>query len=794
MKEKSNFFNEIIIRRIPQIIGMYIAAVWLGVEIADWMSERFGVSDSFSSYVFVGMLTFLPSVILLAWGHGRPGKDRWAKKELVWLPMNLVLAFFVVKNVVVSEQQKGIEAVTLSSSKIAQLETLVLDSPPPNLFDEVKKPVNHQTVISYFWNNETNDKTLEWLQYGAPWLLAQDLNRTPVLSVKTPYDSTKILSGLVTKGFDKALDIPVSLAMQLANNNSAKWIILGSFKKVEDNILFTAKLIDVITGSEIETISESNQNVLTALNSISKRMSSIMHKFVPRSENIIPDLAISEHTSTNLRAIQHLISAKNNVAFRNDYNAGIEDLKAALKEDNSFAEANVLAANYYRANGDITQAVEQSKQALKLDYKVYQEKVFALKANIFGMTGEQNKAMQVLENWVKFYPSSALGLATLGKNYIYSNQLDSAEGIYQQLANIDNGEHDSLLNLGRIYRLQNNQQQALSVLHQFLDLNPEKIEAYMELADAYKQFMQLDKAKQYYQQASIIGSENYEAEVSLAFVTASEGDYVSALNQLHSLLNQTESNSQKFQIQESIKKLYMQTGQIQKASEILDSQLITGKEALNPLNYTFTIDGGKIELLILAGEYEKALNLIEKLKSDTKPPFTQIASVYALMVFEVQKDYDNYEIELTRFDDFLKTFPIPYYEQMMFAWKANLASWNQNYDEAEKNFNQAIEYSKQSFVRLQTLEIVDMITYAKAESLFRQNRLEESLSELSLILTHNPLFARANYLKAKSYMALGDINKAKEEILKAKEIWRLADENFVGLIYLNQLETELLDS
>ena len=107
MKEKSNFFSEIIIRRIPQIIGMYIAAVWVAVEIADWMSERFAVSDSFSSYVFVGLLSILPSVILLAWGHGRPGKDRWAKKEIIWLPLNLILAFFVVNNLVVPSSDEN---------------------------------------------------------------------------------------------------------------------------------------------------------------------------------------------------------------------------------------------------------------------------------------------------------------------------------------------------------------------------------------------------------------------------------------------------------------------------------------------------------------------------------------------------------------------------------------------------------------------------------------------------------------------------------------------------------------
>jgi tetratricopeptide (TPR) repeat protein len=705
-----------------------------------------------------------------------------------------VLAFFVVKHVVTPEIQDSSKYHLYDSS-----DNLVVITPEEinknvNLLDEVKKPQSHQKVISFFWQNNSNDNTLKWLQYGAPWLVSQDLKRTPVLSVKTPYDSDSILSDLVSKGFTQALDVPLSLALQIANTNSAKWMILGSFEKVGTNIVFTARIIDVITGDEIESISEKNDDLLTSLNGISKRLGSILHEYVPKSKNVIPDMAIQEHTSKNINAIKHLISAKNEVAFNNNYQAGIKNLDNALDEDGKFAEANLLAASYYRAIGDIPQAIEQSKNALMLDYKVYQESVYALKANLFGMTGKASKAMQVLENWVAAFPESAIGLTTLGRNYLVLNKLENAKDVYEKLAVINSNQDDSLLNLGRINRLQDNQEEALKVLQQYLDNNPEKADAYLELADAYKQFMLLDKAKEMYEKASIIGSKNFEAEIGLAFVTAYEGNYVLALDQLHSLLILSENNTQKFKIQESIKKLYVQTGQIQKAFEIHDLQVESGKEMLSPLHYSFTIDGGEIELLILSGEFNKALSHVEKLKSKTKPPFHQIASAFYLMVYEAMETPKNYEKELLDFDGFLKSFPIPYYEQMMFYWKGKLAVWNQEFELADENYNQALEFSKKSFIRLQTLEIVDMISYAKAESFYQQNRMDEAFAELDLILTHNPLFARAHYLKAKCALSQRDVSAAKAEINLAKEIWKLADTNFIGLIDLNQLESEIQES
>jgi tetratricopeptide (TPR) repeat protein len=486
-----------------------------------------------------------------------------------------------------------------------------------------------------------------------------------------------------------------------------------------------------------------------------------------------------------------LISAKNDVAFNNDYQAGIVNLDKALEEDGKFAEANLLAASYYRAVGDIPQAIEQSKQALMLDYKVYQESVYLLKANLFGMTGKESKAMQVLENWVTAFPESAVGLTTLGRNYLVLNKLENAKNVYEKLADIDSNQDDSLLNLGRINRLQDNQQEALEVLQQYLDNNLEKADAYLELADAYKQFMMLDKAKEMYEKASIIGSKDFEAEIGLAYVSAFEGDYLDAIDQLQNLLFQSTSQMQKFNIQKSIKNLYVQTGQIEKAFEIHYEQQTSAKEVLNPLSYTFTMNSGEIELLVLSGDYEQALNFVEKLKSETKPPFNNLASAFYLTVYEAMENREMYEKKLIEFESFLEEFPMSYYEQIIYVWKGKLASWNHEFDLAEKHFNQVLEFSKKSFVRLETLEVVDMISYAKAESLFKQNRFEETLQELDIILKHNPIFAEAHYLKAKCYQVIGDLVKLKNEIQKAKEIWEFADDNFTGLIKLKQLESEL---
>src|SRR5690554_6811278 len=87
--------NAIIKRRLPQILGVYIAGLWLCVEIADWMSERFDILPNFSTYVFIVLLCMVPAVLVIAWGHGQPGKDEWTWGQSLIVTVNLVLALIL---------------------------------------------------------------------------------------------------------------------------------------------------------------------------------------------------------------------------------------------------------------------------------------------------------------------------------------------------------------------------------------------------------------------------------------------------------------------------------------------------------------------------------------------------------------------------------------------------------------------------------------------------------------------------------------------------------------------------
>ena len=176
MSEEKNLFTQLIERRIPQILGVYVAAVWLAVEVSEWMTERFDAPDQTSSYVFVVMIAFLPLVALLAWGHGRPGKDKWTQKQIMFIPFNIAIAWFAVNTFIKPEvQDSGMENAEVQSTEILSL----ADVQTGELVEyEVAKTGLSQKVSGFFWENSTGDESLEWLSYGAMWMVSKDLMRT----------------------------------------------------------------------------------------------------------------------------------------------------------------------------------------------------------------------------------------------------------------------------------------------------------------------------------------------------------------------------------------------------------------------------------------------------------------------------------------------------------------------------------------------------------------------------------------------------------------------------------------
>ena len=87
---KESFINKLIQRRIPQILGSYLVAATSLVLFIEYLVEKYQFPTHFPTLALFGIIGILPSVVILAYFHGAPGKDNWTKVEKIGIPVNIL--------------------------------------------------------------------------------------------------------------------------------------------------------------------------------------------------------------------------------------------------------------------------------------------------------------------------------------------------------------------------------------------------------------------------------------------------------------------------------------------------------------------------------------------------------------------------------------------------------------------------------------------------------------------------------------------------------------------------------
>ncbi|MFC1661315.1 tetratricopeptide repeat protein [Gemmatimonadota bacterium] len=89
------FLKELLRRRLPQLVGLYLAAGWGLLEFTDWATNRFDLPSSLADTVVLTWLVLLPPVALLAWRWGAPGATPFFREANAAAPRSVAVLPFV---------------------------------------------------------------------------------------------------------------------------------------------------------------------------------------------------------------------------------------------------------------------------------------------------------------------------------------------------------------------------------------------------------------------------------------------------------------------------------------------------------------------------------------------------------------------------------------------------------------------------------------------------------------------------------------------------------------------------
>jgi len=116
-----SFVQELLKRRVPQIVGAYLAIGWGVMEFLDWLTGRHGFPPYLSDLGLVAWACLIPTVVMLAYFHGERGTQRVRLAEKIGVPVNVAVAALVLTLIFWGKDQTRESEPPLDPTRIAVL-------------------------------------------------------------------------------------------------------------------------------------------------------------------------------------------------------------------------------------------------------------------------------------------------------------------------------------------------------------------------------------------------------------------------------------------------------------------------------------------------------------------------------------------------------------------------------------------------------------------------------------------------------------------------------------------------
>ncbi|MGB5291444.1 MAG: tetratricopeptide repeat protein [Lysobacterales bacterium] len=683
----ADLITELRDRRILPAVGVYVAGVWVAIEILDRLVERYMLSPYLSDIVFWGLYSLIPAVMLIAWTHGRPGKDKTTRLEKVGVPINLIatigllITFFGDKDFDLTATQITV------NNELGQQETHYI---PSETF--------RSRMAVFFWTNESGNPELDWLQYGITELLVRDLQQDAFVLARSPWNNNGdgFYSRMRRGGFNDGLNVPLTLMRKIANEANHQYFIDGSLNKANDEYVLTARIWDTQTLNQVAKIEERGRDIYTATDRLSKDIREALD--VPESsKRIAEDLPLTETYGESEDALKAYIYGLNARLFNNDFDASSKYFDEATSIDPSFVLGWFLKATNKIDSGDLPGAQEALTKAQELDYRLPSRDRAQLKAMLYRLAGENEKLMSFLRLQAKIR-DDASSHNRLAMMLMFSGQLEEAKK--ESLIAL---ERDALnvgiyLQLSRLERATGNMEAAIDYARKYQEQKPEDIEANIQLGDLLRDSGKLNAAEEQYKQAQVLQNAPVRPALKLAIIASRKGDIPAARQYLSEAEGFAQTPMQKSQVSEGNALLEFRLGKVREAIRLTFEQEQYMLQSQGLLDVTLSIYVPLIEYYVLLGDFKAAHAALDTATGILTPPADKFMAFSAAVIHARENDIMAAEAALELAREVMEQFQLAYLGAQVELVEAIISEAKGDYAAVADHSSKTIEQLKETAV------------------------------------------------------------------------------------------------
>jgi tetratricopeptide (TPR) repeat protein len=776
----TDFVVEVRDRRVLPAVGVYVAGVWVLIEILDRLVERYLLSPYLTDVVFWGLYSLIPAVMMIAWTHGRPGKDRVSRLEKVGVPINIIVTLGLLFTVFGDKDLSLAATEVTFNNELGQQETHFITSES-----------FRRRMAVFFWKNESGNPDLDWLQYGVTELLVQDLQQDPFVLASSPWNNfaNGFYSRMRQAGFHDGLNVPRSLMRKIADRANRQYFVEGALGQQGSDLVVTARIWDTNTLAEVAEITEAGPDIYTLMDRISKQVRRALD--VPESSGrIAEDLPLVETYGNSEDALKAYISGLNARLFENDFTASNRFFDEAIQIDPNFVLAWLAKSINAIESGNLAGAQEALAKAQALDYRLPSRDRAQLKFILYRLSGEHEKVMSFLQLQAKIYDDS-VSHDRLAGMYMVTGELEKAKaesllalerdalnvGIYRRLSTLERatGNMDEAIKYAKIYQEQ----------------RPEDHQAQMNWGDLLRDSGDLDGALSHYQQAQLLQSVPVDPILRQADIAARKGDLKAAKDYLAQAGEIAGSPAQKARVLQSTALQNVRLGKIRDAIDQTYASEEFLKQASGLLDVTLSVYAPLIDYFLALDDIDAARQALDIAKSMLPPPSDQFMAFSEAVILASEDNPESAKMALQDAIEVVEKLQLKFLYAQVHIVEATIAEATEDYNAMVTHHQEAIKLIRRSVLDSSPMLLLPLVYADLADAQINLGDLAGADQSIEAGFLLNPFEPTLWTAKARLQQAREMPLLAQASVNYALAIWRDADEDYIRAQRARELAAEL---
>ncbi len=757
---EKTFFKDLVDRRVPQIMGMYLGGSAGMIQFLDWLTNRYLLSPYLVELALVILASLLPSALVVAYCHGAPGRNKWPLSERVTVPVNLILCVALCFSFFGDKELASIaKKVTVKDATGKTTERIV----PKSSF--------RKKVALFYFDNTSGDSSLDWLQYGIIHMLGLDLTQDIFIETRSPHypglDSKySFYNQLKTAGYQTCLKVPLLLKKKVAQENQRDTFLSGEISKQGENLRVVYTLYRSKDAKKLAVQTFEGKELFEMVDDMSVRLKEDLDIPAGHLDNV-NDLPLGEIFTRSVPAARLYTRSQNAVLFERNYDKALELLEQALKDNPDFVTARLQSAALYTANNQLDKAKAAFEDSFKLFYKVPEGQQYVIKAVYNGLQGRVAEGASLLEMHLKLYPEDASAYSLLVAFYTGLNRPADILRAYRKILEIDPKQYKLYRSMGKVYEAMDQDEEALKHYQTAAQHLPNSAESFTAIGALHEKKGNFKRARESYEKALLINPGDIEVLVTLATVEYKCGRFDQALKQYGEALEKCRSSKDKTNVYGALEDFHSLRGQMKKSLEYVELQL----ESMAPDTLPLLMMTLKIPLAIncaQAGLEARALSILKDLEKQLKPPFDRnIPRGYMEVYLNLGRPGDA-ETYVQKMESMMGDPQMAPMQFFIDKGRAKILEMRGQYSEAMDRYQKA----------LKVLPTSRKFQCAIARCQRKLKRFDDAEELLTGILSKSPFHPTYNLEAALLYLDMENKEKARHHLKRALEAWKNADPEY----------------